>query len=82
MSSHPHPDTGVRHAVIHNNLALRQHRDFSEDDLVGAINVGVFGDSYTENLRLPSPYSFGSKCWTICCPKRCMGTTQGNDSMF
>ena len=58
MSNKPHPDTGVRHAVIHNNLALRQHRDFSEDDLADAVNIGVFGDSYTENRRLPSPYSF------------------------
>ncbi len=53
-----HPDTGVRHAIIHNNLALRQHRDFSEDDLADAVNIGVFGDSFTENVRLPSPYSF------------------------
>ncbi len=53
-----HPDTGVRHAVIHNNLALRQHRDFSEDDLADAVNIGVFGDSFTENRYLPSPYSF------------------------
>ncbi len=54
----PHPDTGVRHAIIHNNLALRQHRDFSEDDLADAVNIDVFGDSFTENLYLPSPYSF------------------------
>ena len=54
----PHPDTRVRHAVIHNNLALRQHRDFSEDDLADAVNIGVFGDSYTEQIYLPSPYSF------------------------
>ena len=53
-----HPDTGVRHAVIHNNLALRQHRDFSEDDLADAVNIGVFGDSFTENRGLPIPYSF------------------------
>ena len=58
ISSKPHPDTSVRHAVIHNNLALRQHRDFSEDDLADAVNIGIFGDSYTENVRLPSPYSF------------------------
>ena len=57
-SSRPHPDTGVRHNVIYNNLALRQHRNFSEDDLAGAINVGIFGDSFTENLRLPAPYLF------------------------
>ena len=53
-----HPDTGVRHLLIHNNLALRQHRDFSEDDLADAVNIGVFGDSFTEQIYLPSPYSF------------------------
>ena len=58
MSNKPHPDTGMRHVIIHNNLALRQHRDFSEDDLADAVNIGVFGDSFTENVRLPSPYSF------------------------
>jgi len=54
----PHPDTGVNHLVHHNNLALRQHRDFQEEDLKSAINVGFFGDSFTENQRLPSQYSF------------------------
>ena len=58
MHTRPHPDTGLHHSVIHNNLALRQHRDFHADDLAGAINVGVFGDSFTENLRLPVQYSF------------------------
>ena len=58
MYTRPHPDTGLRHSVIHNNLALRQHRDFSEEDLADAVNIGVFGDSFTENLRLPAQYSF------------------------
>lgn len=53
-----HPDTGVPHSLYHNNLALRQHRDFSEADLAAATNVGVFGDSYTENIGLAAPYSF------------------------
>ena len=53
-----HPDTVVPHAVHHNNLALRQHRNFSEADLASAINIGVFGDSFVENTRLPVPYSF------------------------
>ncbi len=58
VSSRAHPDTGVSHAVIHNNLAMRQHRNFSDGDIAGAVNLGFFGDSYTENLRLPSQYSF------------------------
>ena len=53
-----HPDTGLPHSLYHNNLALRQHRNFSEADLAAAINIGVFGDSFTENIRLPVPYSF------------------------
>ncbi len=53
-----HPDSGVPHAVIHNNLALRQHRDFSKDDIETAVNIGFFGDSFTENSRIPVQYSF------------------------
>ena len=53
-----HPDTRVRHSRHHNNLALRQHRDFSEADLAVATNIGVFGDSFTENARMPVQYSF------------------------
>lgn len=53
-----HPDTGEEHAVIYNNLGLRQHRDFSASDLENSINIGFFGDSYTENVGLPGPYSF------------------------
>ena len=53
-----HPDTGLPHLVYHNNLALRQHRNFSEADLAAATNIGVFGDSFTENIRMPVQYSF------------------------
>lgn len=53
-----HPDTGKEHAVIYNNLGLRQHRDFDATDLKSSINIGFFGDSYTENVGLPGPYSF------------------------
>ena len=55
---YPHPDTGVLHALHHNNLALRQHRDFSASDLTSATNIGFFGDSYTENIRIAAPYAF------------------------
>ncbi len=53
-----HPDSGETHLVFHNNLALRQHRNFYKSDIFSAINIGFFGDSFTENLRLPSQYSF------------------------
>ena len=52
-----HPDRGTYHALYHNNLALRQHRDFHESDIEAATNVGIFGDSFVENVRLESEYS-------------------------
>lgn len=53
-----HPDAGFDFDVIHNNLSLRQHRDFTEEDIISAKNVAFFGDSYVENLRIQSQYSF------------------------
>ena len=53
-----HPDTGLPHAFYHNNLALRQHRNFSATDLAAATTIGVFGDSFTENSGMPVHYSF------------------------
>ena len=53
-----HPDTLAPHTLHHNNLALRQHRNFSAADLAAATNIGVFGDSFTENTGLPVQYSF------------------------
>ena len=55
-ASHLHPDTGSMHTLHHNNLALRQHRNFSPADLA-AVNVGVFGDSFVENRGMDAPYS-------------------------
>ena len=53
-----HPDTGRRHPFHTNNLGLRQHRDFSDADLVSTTTVGVFGDSYTQASTLDAPYVF------------------------
>ena len=47
-----HPDSGLYHSYYHNNLGMRQHRDFSEVDFESAINIGFFGDSFTENVRM------------------------------
>ena len=52
------PDTGRLHLVMHNNLGARQHRDFDQESLDGAINLAFFGDSFTENLSMPVQYSF------------------------
>ena len=54
----PHPDSGLPHSFHHNNLALRQHRNFTEADLASATNIGVFGDSFVENVGMAAPYSF------------------------
>ena len=56
--SHVHPDTRLSHSLLHNNFGLRQHRDFREADLAVAANIGFFGDSFTENVRMAAPYSF------------------------
>ena len=53
-----HPDTLAPHSVYYNNLALRQHRNFSATDLTSATNIGVFGDSFTENADMAAQYSF------------------------
>ncbi len=53
-----HPDTFVPHSLHHNNLALRQHRNFSAAELAATTNIGVFGDSFTENIRMAAQYSF------------------------
>ena len=64
-----HPDTGY-HLVRHNDLALRQHRNFHPSSWrregkrqgagpgQGIVHVGFFGDSFLENKRLPVQYSF------------------------
>ena len=53
-----HPDTKVEHLVIHNNLGGRQSRSFSPASLQGAVNIAFFGDSQTENIHMPAPYSY------------------------
>ena len=57
MDMWPNPDTGVRHQLLYNNLGGRQHRNFAAGELRDGVNVAVFGDSYTENRRLPAQYS-------------------------
>ena len=56
-ASYLHPDTGSTHAWHHNNLGLRQHRNFSAAELAAVTNIGVFGDSFVENVRMDAPYS-------------------------
>ena len=41
-----------------NNLGLRQHRNFSEADVLDATTVGVFGDSFVRGGYLDAPYVF------------------------
>ena len=56
-STRLHPDTGRSHVVINNEHGFRQHRSFPTAKPEGTLRVGVFGDSFTENLRLPVQYS-------------------------
>ena len=53
-----HPDTRQPHPVHFNNLGLRQHREFSDADLVSATTVGVFGDSFVQMSYLEAPHVF------------------------
>ena len=53
-----HPDTGEQHAQFLNNLGLRQHRNFTVADLESAVNIGFFGDSFTENTTMAVQFSF------------------------
>ena len=51
------PDTGEAHPVIHNERGFRQHRPIGIEKPAGTTRIGVFGDSFTENLRIEAPYS-------------------------
>ena len=53
-----HPDTDAMHPLHHNNFGLRQHRNFSASDLESSVNIGFFGDSFTENIRIEAQFSF------------------------
>ena len=54
-----HPAPGVQpHLFFHNNLGLRQHRDFSAEDIGNSVNIGFFGDSFTENMQMRAQFSF------------------------
>ena len=53
-----HPDTGVEHLIVFNNLGGRQSRSFSAASLDSAVNIAFFGDSQTANNSMPAPYSF------------------------
>lgn len=52
------PDTGEKHWVIWNSLGSRQHREFAREKPPGTKRIGIFGDSFVENRRLPVQYSF------------------------
>ncbi len=53
-----HPDNGTTYQVHYNNLALRQGRDISEEELQKNRLVSIFGDSFTENVRMKGQYVF------------------------
>ena len=53
-----HPDTRRRFPFHMNNLGLRQHRNFSNADILSATTVGVFGDSFVRGAYFDAPYVF------------------------
>lgn len=58
LGLYPHPDTGRPHVLMHNSLGLRQHREFSPDKPPQTVRIGIFGDSFVENVRIPVQFSF------------------------
>ncbi len=52
------PDTGERHPVIHNSLGLRMSREPVLPPPDGTTLHAFFGDSFTENIGLPSATTF------------------------
>ena len=56
--SRRHPDTGEQHEILLNSLGLRQHRDFTAAALQSAVNIGVFGDSFVDNMNMAAEFSF------------------------
>jgi len=52
-----HPDSSDVHSLIHNALGMRQHRTVTVEPAAEEIRIGVFGDSFTENVGLPVAYS-------------------------
>ena len=53
-----HPDTGVEHGVAYNNQAMRYSRDITWQAVSTHRNVGIFGDSFTDNRHLETPYGY------------------------
>ena len=53
-----HPDTGEQHVILLNSLGLRQHREFAAAELQSAVNIGVFGDSFVDNMNMAAEFSF------------------------
>ena len=53
-----HPDSGASIPVVYNGHGMRQSREFDAEALRDATNVAFFGDSFLENIRIRSAYSF------------------------
>jgi hypothetical protein len=53
-----HPDKATRHRVNHNYFSMRQNRAVSPAKAPGVVRIGIFGDSFAENIDMALPYSF------------------------
>jgi hypothetical protein len=52
------PDGRPQRLAIYNDLGIRQHREFSLDKPPGARRIGVFGDSFSENVAILAQHSY------------------------
>ena len=76
--SRRHPDTGERHEILLNSLGLRQHRDFTAAALQSAVNIGVFGDSFIDNMNMAAEFSFSEPLDYLLNVEREGPATEGN----
>lgn len=53
-----HPDAGARTTLLRNNLGIRAPYDVTPETLKDTLNIGIFGASFVENVRLDAPYMF------------------------
>ena len=55
-----HPDTGKKQLFLTNEVGQHQHRhrNLALLNNNNFIKIGIFGDSFTENMRIESQYSF------------------------
>ncbi|MBZ0271391.1 hypothetical protein K8I61_05100 [bacterium] len=54
----PHPDSGAMHRVVRNEYGMRQGRRLEATKAPGVTRIGIFGDSYVENIDVHVAFAF------------------------